>query len=112
MFDQIRSGRPPTRAQRGLITSPHYLASSTGVSMLRDGGSAVDAAIAANATLCVVYPHMAGLGGDGFWLLADGDEDVEGINASGPAAEAETRDRKSTRLNSSHRSLSRMPSSA
>jgi len=92
MFDQRRSGRPPTRAQRGLVTSPHYLASSTGVSILRDGGSAVDAAIAANATLCVVYPHMAGLGGDGFWLIADGDEEVEGINASGPAAESATRE--------------------
>lgn len=91
MHDQRRTGRPPTRAQHGLITTPHYLASSTGANVLRDGGSAVDAAIAANATLCVVYPHMAGLGGDGFWLLADGDG-VSGINASGPAGEAATRD--------------------
>ena len=92
MYDQTRSGRPPTRAQHGLVTSPHYLASSTGLDILRDGGSAVDAAIAANATLCVVYPHMAGLGGDGFWLLADGEAAVEGINASGPAGEAATRE--------------------
>ncbi len=70
-----------------MITTPHYLASATGADILRAGGSAVDAAIAANATLCVAYPHMAGLGGDGFWLLSD-DNDVRAINASGPAAAA------------------------
>jgi gamma-glutamyltranspeptidase/glutathione hydrolase len=91
MINQTQAGRPPTRAQHGLITSPHTLASSTGIDILRDGGSAVDAAIAANATLCVVYPHMAGLGGDGFWLIAD-DDGVQGINASGPAAESATID--------------------
>ncbi len=91
MYTHHRPGRPPTRAQRGIICSPHYLASSTGLDVLRNGGSAVDAAIAANATLCVVYPHMAGLGGDGFWqICADGD--VEAINASGPAASKATRD--------------------
>ncbi|ELY50189.1 gamma-glutamyltransferase [Natronolimnohabitans innermongolicus] len=73
-----------------MITTPHTLASSTGLDVLRSGGSAVDAAIAANATLCVAYPHMAGLGGDGFWLLADGNN-VTGINASGPAAANATR---------------------
>ena len=90
------TGRPPTRAQRGLIASPHYLASSTGLDILRAGGSAVDAAIAANATLCVVYPHMAGLGGDGFWLIghsgSEDDESPDGINASGPAAANATRE--------------------
>jgi gamma-glutamyltranspeptidase/glutathione hydrolase len=53
----------------------------------------VDAAIAANAVLCVVYPHMAGLGGDGFWLIAEpGTSRVHGINASGPAAALATLD--------------------
>lgn len=92
MINQSQVGRPPTRAQHGLVTTPHNLASSTGLDILRDGGSAVDAAIAANATLCVVYPHMAGLGGDGFWLLADDDGDVHGINASGPSGESATID--------------------
>lgn len=90
MTTQPPTGRPPTRAQHGLVTSPHYLASSAGLDVLRDGGSAVDAAIATNAVLCVVYPHMAGLGGDGFWLVAD--DTVAGINASGPAGHAATRD--------------------
>ena len=92
MIDHSQAGRPPTRAQHGLITTPHHIASSTGIDILRKGGSAVDAAIAANATLCVVYPHMAGLGGDGFWLIADDAGEVQGINASGPAADSATID--------------------
>jgi len=60
---------------------------------LQSGGSAVDAAIAANAVLCVVYPHMAGLGGDGFWLIAEPETGrVHGLNASGPAARTATLD--------------------
>ena len=52
----------------------------------------MDAAIAANAVLCVVYPHMAGLGGDGFWIIAEPRGRLHGINASGPAAGLATRD--------------------
>ncbi|TDG07142.1 gamma-glutamyltransferase [Paraburkholderia guartelaensis] len=86
-----RTGRPPTRAPQGMVSTPHYLASQAGVEMLQRGGTAVDAAIAANAVLCVAYPHMAGLGGDGFWLIADGkSEQVYAINASGPAAQQAT----------------------
>lgn len=49
---------------RGVIASPHRLASEAGAQILRDGGNAIDAAIAANAVLCVVYPHMTSVGGD------------------------------------------------
>lgn len=88
-----RTGRPPTYAPRGVVSTPHSLASAAGLHALRQGGSAVDAAIAANAVLCVAYPHMAGLGGDGFWMLFDpADGTVRAINASGPAAAAATRD--------------------
>src|SRR5690606_38638684 len=60
---------------------------------LQRGGSAVDAAIAANAVLCVVYPHMSGLGGDGFWLIAGpGTDGVQALEANGPAAKAAARD--------------------
>src|SRR5262249_48069769 len=52
----------------------------------------VDAAIAANAVLCVAYPHMAGLGGDGFWLIGEPGGRVHGINGSGPAVRAATLD--------------------
>lgn len=92
-FNGPRTGRPSVFANRGMVSSPHYLASASGLAVLRRGGSAVDAAIASNATLCVVYPHMAGLGGDGFWLLAGkGVDGVEAVSASGPSAQAATRE--------------------
>jgi gamma-glutamyltranspeptidase/glutathione hydrolase len=76
-----------------VVATPHYLASAAGLNVLQLGGSAVDAAIAANAVLCVVYPHMAGLGGDGFWLIAEPEtRRVHGLNASGPAARKATLD--------------------
>lgn len=87
-----RTGRPAARAERGVVATPHSLASGTGLAALRRGGTAADAAIAANAVLCVAYPHMAGLGGDGFWLIAGRDGPVSAVDASGPAAMAATRD--------------------
>ena len=47
-----------------MIASPHRLASEAGAQVLRDGGNAIDAAIAADAVLCVVYPHMTSVAGD------------------------------------------------
>jgi gamma-glutamyltranspeptidase len=87
-----RTGRPPFRGEHTAVATPHSLATQAGVDALRRGGSAVDAAVAANAVLCVVYPHMAGLGGDGFWLVAEPGGTVHGVNASGPAASTATRD--------------------
>lgn len=49
---------------RGVIATPHGIASEVGAQILRDGGNAIDAVIAANAVLCVVYPHMTSLAGD------------------------------------------------
>jgi len=54
-----------------MVACPHALASQAGVDALREGGSAVDAAIAASGALAVLYPHMTGLGGDAFWLIYD-----------------------------------------
>lgn len=88
-----RTGRPPVFASRGMVSSPHYLASASGTEILRRGGSAVDAAIAVNTTLCVVYPHMAGVGGDAFWLIAGPEtEGVQALHAGGPSAKGATRD--------------------
>lgn len=88
-----RTGRPPTFAPRALIATPHTLASAAGLDILRRGGSAVDAAIAASAVLCVAYPHMAGLGGDGFWLVwHPSDRRVRALDACGPAARLATRE--------------------
>ncbi len=67
----LHTGRPATLAPNGMVTSPHSLASQAGVDVLRAGGSAVDAAVAASAALSVLYPHMTGVGGDAFWLIHD-----------------------------------------
>ena len=58
-------------AFRGMVVAPHYLASEAGLNILRQGGNAVEAAVATAAVLFVVYPHMTGLGGDAFWTIYD-----------------------------------------
>jgi gamma-glutamyltranspeptidase/glutathione hydrolase len=63
--------RSAVQSKRGMVTSPHHLASEAGAEVLRAGGSAVDAAIATAAVLGVIYPHMTGMGGDAFWLIHD-----------------------------------------
>src|SRR3989454_12575426 len=67
----ITTGRPATIAPKGMVASPHSLASAAGVDALRAGGSAVGAAIAAGAALSVLYPHLTSVGGDAFWLVYD-----------------------------------------
>lgn len=57
----------------GMVTAPHHLAAQAGLSVLRDGGNAIEAAVAAAAAIAVVYPHMNALGGDNFWLIHEGD---------------------------------------
>ena len=68
---EFSAGRPATRSSSGMVTSPHALASEAGAAVLRDGGTAVDAAVATSAALSVLYPHMTGIGGDAFWLIYD-----------------------------------------
>ena len=88
-----RTGRQPVLATRGAVAAPHHAAAQAGLSMLQRGGSAADATIAANAVLAVVYPHMAGLGGDLFALVWDaGAGKLTGFNASGRSGAAATID--------------------
>ncbi len=83
--------RPATRAAQGMVASPHALASQAGVDVLKDGGSAVDAAIATSAALSVLYPHMTGIGGDAFWLIHDATaKEVRYLDGGGRAVAAGT----------------------
>lgn len=85
--------RPTTMASRGMVSSPHYLATLAGLRALQSGGSAVDAAIAVNSTLGVVYPHMTGMGGDAFWLIYDAKErKMHALNGSGRSIAAASRE--------------------
>jgi gamma-glutamyltranspeptidase len=72
-------------ARGGMVTSPHHLGSQTGIGVLREGGSAIEAAVAMAATLAVVYPHMTGIGGDAFWLVGAPNERPIAIDGSGAA---------------------------
>ncbi len=80
---------PSITSPRGMVVTPHPLATAAGVDALRAGGSAVDAAVAANAMLAVVYCNACGLGGDAFALVWDPvEQHLHGFNGSGrsPAA--------------------------
>ena len=74
--------------RNGMVTAPHRLAADAGLSVLRDGGNAIEASVAVAATLAVVYPHMTGIGGDGFWLIAQPDGRVQSVQGCGGAAAA------------------------
>lgn len=76
--------RPLARSGLGLA-SPHELATRAGESVVRQGGNAVDAALATAITLAVVYPHQCGLGGDLMALVAVPDGRVLTVNATGAA---------------------------
>lgn len=76
----------------GMVTAPHHLAAEAGASVLRDGGNAIEAMIAAAAAIAVVYPHMNGIGGDGFWIISRPGQDPIAVRACGQAAGLATRE--------------------
>src|SRR5918998_6369531 len=74
------------RGRRGMAVAPHALAAQSALEILREGGNAIEAMVAAAATIAVVYPHMNSIGGDGFWLIQEPGKTPIGIDASGAAA--------------------------
>lgn len=68
------------------FTAPHAKASAIGLDILKQGGTAIEAMVAAAAAISVVYPHMTGLGGDGFWLIHEPGQPPLAINAAGFSA--------------------------
>jgi gamma-glutamyltranspeptidase/glutathione hydrolase len=74
---------------RNVVSTSHPLAAQAGLRMMLKGGNAVDAAIAAAATITITEPVSCGLGSDAFCILWDGQK-MHGLNASGPAPQAWT----------------------
>ena len=87
------AGRSVVYAPNGMVATSQPLASTTGLEVLRHGGNAIDAAVAAAAVLSVTEPHMTGIGGDMFaivWLAKE--QKLVALNASGRAGSGMTRD--------------------
>jgi gamma-glutamyltranspeptidase/glutathione hydrolase len=82
-----------TLAARGIAVAPHSLAAQSALAVLREGGNAIEAMVAAAASIAVVYPHMNGLGGDGFWLIVPPSGEPVAIDASGRAGSLATPER-------------------
>ena len=81
----------PTLGTRGMIACAHYLATQAGVHILTQGGNAIDAAIAANAVMTVVYPSTCSAGGDIFILIWEAKtQQLHALNGSGRAPQGMT----------------------
>jgi len=78
--------RQSAHSRTGMVTSPHALATQTGVDVLQAGGNAIEAAIATVAALSVTYPHFCGWGGDVLMLVSDAQGKVQSISGIGQAA--------------------------
>jgi gamma-glutamyltranspeptidase/glutathione hydrolase len=90
-MEPFNSRRAATHARHGMVASSQPLATQVGLQVLKDGGNAVDAAIAVAAMVNVTEPMMNGLGGDSF-ILVYWQGNLHGLNASGRCPQAMTRD--------------------
>ena len=90
VYDRIIGKDFATRSEviatNGMVATSHPLATQTAIDVLKDGGNAIDAAIAANAVLGLVEPTGCGIGGDLFAIVwIEEDKKLYGLNSSGPA---------------------------
>ncbi len=87
------ASRSEVIAQHGMAATSHPLATQAALDILKKGGSAVDAAIAANAMLGLMEPTGCGIGGDLFAIIWDADsKQLHGLNASGRSPKSLTRE--------------------
>ena len=89
-YDRITGEKFASRSevigQNGMVATSHPLATQIGLDILKQGGTAIDAAIAANIALGLMEPTGNGIGGDLFAIVWDANEKkLHGLNASGPA---------------------------
>ncbi|MCB0632536.1 MAG: gamma-glutamyltransferase [Saprospiraceae bacterium] len=87
-----QSGRSPAPARHGMVVSSHYLGSEVGQAVLRDGGNAVDAAVATAFALAVTLPSAGNIGGGGFLVYHGADGKVTSFNFREKAPLAATKD--------------------
>ena len=92
-YDRITGEQFASRSevigQHGMVATSHPLATQIGIDILKKGGTAIDAAIAANIALGLMEPTGSGIGGDLFAIVWDAKEQkLFGLNASGPAPQS------------------------
>ncbi len=88
-----RGSRSEVIAPHGMVAASQPLAAQVGIDILKAGGNAIDAAVAVNAMLGLVEPHMNGIGGDMFAIVWDAEaEQMHALNATGRSGHAFTRE--------------------
>ena len=111
LYDRLTGKDFATRSEviatNGMAATSHPLATQTALDVLKDGGNAIDAAIAANAVLGLVEPTGCGIGGDLFAIVwIEEDKKLYGLNSSGPAPQDMTIEKlKATRIGHGIRSI-------
>ena len=88
-----RGSRSEVIAPHGMVAASQPLAAQVGIDILKAGGNAIDAAVAVNAMLGLVEPHMNGIGGDMFAIVWDAEsQQMHALNATGRSGHALTRE--------------------
>ena len=75
-----QSGKTPTPAKNGMVVSSHYLGAQAGTNILKEGGNAIDAAVATAFAMAVVHPSAGNIGGGGFLVYHGADGTNTGFN--------------------------------